>query len=60
MQKEIASKKQTNAGNEKDLEKVIKEKEQAVVERDRLQQQLEMLVAELEKSQVLSFKLKID
>lgn len=54
MQNEIASKKQSTNVGAKELEKIVSEREQATVERDRLQQQLEMLVTELEKSQVFN------
>lgn len=47
-----------NAGNvqeiTKELEQVHQELQNATVERDRFQSQLEMLIQELEKSQVLS------
>lgn len=52
MQNELSSKKQSNNVGAKELEKIVSERDQAAVERDRLQQQLEMLVTELEKSQV--------
>lgn len=41
-----------NGAANKEMEKLKTERDQTCVERDRLQQQLEMLVSELEKSQV--------
>lgn len=45
--------------NPQEMEKLRKDLQAAQVERDRFQQQLELLVQELEKSQVIFFKVFI-